>query len=251
MYGGGVGFGRGRVASRASRLARPPRGAVGGAPCREKGVRRRPVGLRGGERAACAWCGERMRYVGRDGSPVETALGRVEASMARHACAACGTTVRPRERALDIEGSMTPTAPRGCGGCSASGSRHAGDHRLQRRRRRRPCGGVPVGGGRLRRRAPRPHALRRVSRAGKPIGWGRVEAACKTVVGRRLKSPACAGPWPAPTRAVATLRAPERLVRRLLGRTTSKGRVIVSASSPRICRAPRPTGRRTNGPANS
>lgn len=53
-----------------------------------------------------------MRYVCRDASPVETAPGRVRVSMARHACAACGTTVRPRERALDIEGSMTPSARR-------------------------------------------------------------------------------------------------------------------------------------------
>ena len=61
---------------------------------------------------ACAGCGERMRYVGRDESPVETALGRVAVPMARHACDRCATTVRPRERALDVEGSMTPSARR-------------------------------------------------------------------------------------------------------------------------------------------
>ena len=65
-----------------------------------------------GNAPACAGCGERMRYVGRGGSPVETAPGRVEVSMARHACAACRKTVRPRERALDIEGSTTPAARR-------------------------------------------------------------------------------------------------------------------------------------------
>ena len=65
-----------------------------------------------GNASACAECGGRMRYVCRDESPVETVLGRVRVSMARHACAACGTTVRPRQRALDIEGSMTPAARR-------------------------------------------------------------------------------------------------------------------------------------------
>ena len=65
-----------------------------------------------GAALACAECGGRMRHAGRDESPVEAALGLVRVSMARHACAACRKTVRPRERALDIEGSMTPTARR-------------------------------------------------------------------------------------------------------------------------------------------
>lgn len=61
---------------------------------------------------ACDRCGTRMRYVGREVSPVETALGRVKVALGRYACGACGTSVRPRERALDIEGSITPTARR-------------------------------------------------------------------------------------------------------------------------------------------
>lgn len=52
-----------------------------------------------------------------------------------------------------------------------------------------------------------------------PIGSGRAEAACKTVVGRRMK---CTG-MPLvrgrrQSRALGTLRTPERLVRRLLVR---------------------------------
>ena len=65
-----------------------------------------------GSAPACAECGVRMRHAGREESPVETALGRVRLSMARHACDGCATTVRRRERALDIEGSMTPAARR-------------------------------------------------------------------------------------------------------------------------------------------
>ena len=65
-----------------------------------------------GAAPACAKCGGRMRPLGRRDSPVETALGRVRVSMARHACDGCRTTVRPRERALDIEASMTPSARR-------------------------------------------------------------------------------------------------------------------------------------------
>ena len=66
----------------------------------------------GGDAPGCAECGARMRPVRREDAPVESAVGRVRVSMARHACDACGTSVRPRERALDIEGSMTPAARR-------------------------------------------------------------------------------------------------------------------------------------------
>ena len=69
---------------------------------------------------SCAECGERMRPPGRGESPVETALGRVRVSMARHACDGCGTTVRPRERALDVEVSMTPSARRMAGVAGSS-----------------------------------------------------------------------------------------------------------------------------------
>ena len=61
---------------------------------------------------ACGGCGERMRYVGRKDTAVETALGRARVAMGRYACAACGQTVRPRVAALDIAGSMTPAARR-------------------------------------------------------------------------------------------------------------------------------------------
>ena len=61
---------------------------------------------------ACPGCGEPMRYVSRGDAPVETALGRVGVSMARYSCDACGTGARPRERALDIVGSMAPAARR-------------------------------------------------------------------------------------------------------------------------------------------
>ena len=61
---------------------------------------------------ACGSCGGRLRYVCREPSPVETALGRIAVPMGRYACRACGKTVRPREKALDIEVSMTPAARR-------------------------------------------------------------------------------------------------------------------------------------------
>ena len=65
-----------------------------------------------GNAPACPECAGRMRHAGREESPVETALGRVRVSMARHACDGCGTSVRGRERSLDIECSMTPAARR-------------------------------------------------------------------------------------------------------------------------------------------
>ena len=75
-------------------------------------VSRRPVGRRSGERAGVPECGGRMRHAGREKPPVETVVGRVRVSMARRACDGCGTSVRPREWAMDIEGSMTPAARR-------------------------------------------------------------------------------------------------------------------------------------------
>ena len=51
-----------------------------------------------GKALACAKCGGPMRHAGRRESPVETVLGRVRVSMTRHACEACRTTVRSRER---------------------------------------------------------------------------------------------------------------------------------------------------------
>ena len=65
-----------------------------------------------GKVRSCPECGGRMRHAGREVSPVETAVERVRVSMARYACDGCGTSVRPRGRAMDIEGSMTPTARR-------------------------------------------------------------------------------------------------------------------------------------------
>ncbi len=59
---------------------------------------------------SCPKCGERMRLSDRERPLVETALGPVRLPMARHAC--CGKTVRQREAALDIAGSMTPAARR-------------------------------------------------------------------------------------------------------------------------------------------
>ena len=58
-----------------------------------------------------------------------------------------------------------------------------------------------------------------------PIGSGPVEAARKTVVGRRMRCMACAGRWLAPTRALGALRPAQRLVRRLLGTPPQTGRV--------------------------
>ena len=43
---------------------------------------------------------------------METALGGAVVAMGRYACAGCGTSVRPRRKALDVEVSMTPTARR-------------------------------------------------------------------------------------------------------------------------------------------
>ena len=60
----------------------------------------------------CEHCGGGMRYLGRERSPTETALGGVRLAMGRYACAACGKSARPRSARMDIEGSMTPTARR-------------------------------------------------------------------------------------------------------------------------------------------
>ena len=61
---------------------------------------------------ACGGCGRRMRYLGRKEPGVETALGRVALALGRYSCGTCGQTVRPREAALDLAGSMTPSARR-------------------------------------------------------------------------------------------------------------------------------------------
>ena len=53
-----------------------------------------------------------MRYLAREAAPVETALSRVSVSIGRPAGDAGGTSLRPRERLLDVEGSMTPSARR-------------------------------------------------------------------------------------------------------------------------------------------
>ena len=88
-------------------------------------VRRRPDG--GAANApACAACGGPTRYLRRGDAPVESALGRVEVPMGRYACDACGTSARSRERALDIVGSMTPTARR----CPKFGERSADSPRM-------------------------------------------------------------------------------------------------------------------------
>ena len=60
----------------------------------------------------CGRCGGRMRYVGRERSPTETALGTVRLSLGRHECATCKGSVRPRAALLDLAASMTPTARR-------------------------------------------------------------------------------------------------------------------------------------------
>ena len=81
-------------------------GAEGFATGIAKPSRRAIAGGGDGRRLAC---GARMRYLGREAAPVETALGRVSVSMGRHACDACGTSLRSREGLLDVEGSMTPS----------------------------------------------------------------------------------------------------------------------------------------------
>ena len=61
----------------------------------------------------CGRCGGgRMRYLQRERSSTETALGTVRVAMGRYWCRACGKSARPREARLDIESSMTPTARR-------------------------------------------------------------------------------------------------------------------------------------------
>ena len=60
----------------------------------------------------CGSCGGEMRFVGRERSPTETALGTVSLAMGRYGCVACGKSERPRSARLDIEASMTPTARR-------------------------------------------------------------------------------------------------------------------------------------------
>ena len=52
----------------------------------------------------CEHCGGGMRYVGRERSPTETALGGVRLAMGRYSCAACGKGARPRSARMDIEG---------------------------------------------------------------------------------------------------------------------------------------------------
>ena len=84
-------------------------GAAGFATGIAKPSRRAIAGGADGRRLAC---GGRMRYLGREAAPVETALGRVSVSMGRPAGDACGTSLRPREGLLDVEGSMTPSARR-------------------------------------------------------------------------------------------------------------------------------------------
>ena len=53
-----------------------------------------------------------MRHAGREVSPVETAVGRVRVSMGTPATAAGRACARAGGHAMDIEGSMTPTARR-------------------------------------------------------------------------------------------------------------------------------------------
>ena len=60
----------------------------------------------------CAGCGGRTRYVCRERSRTETALGAVRVAMGRYSCVDCGRSARPRASRLDIEGSMTPMARR-------------------------------------------------------------------------------------------------------------------------------------------
>ena len=104
--------------------------AAGGAPAAllDKRIREAllDMGRRGLERAleadcsdcgaanapVCGECGGRTRYVGRELSRTETALGPVRLAMGRYACVDCGRSVRPRAARLDIEGSMMPMARR-------------------------------------------------------------------------------------------------------------------------------------------
>ncbi len=60
----------------------------------------------------CPDCGGRTRLSRRGKAAVETVAGTVRVEMARRACRECGRSWRPRERLLDIEGSMTPAARR-------------------------------------------------------------------------------------------------------------------------------------------
>ena len=60
----------------------------------------------------CPTCGGRDRLVRVEKPRIETALGSVRAEMVRRGCRECGRSWRPRERLLDIELSMTPTARR-------------------------------------------------------------------------------------------------------------------------------------------
>ena len=62
--------------------------------------------------SACPSCGGRERLVRTERPRVETALGSVRVEMARRGCRECRRSWRPRERLLDVEGSMTPTARR-------------------------------------------------------------------------------------------------------------------------------------------
>ena len=60
----------------------------------------------------CPDCGGRTRLLRVEKPRVETVLGSVSVEMARRTCRECGRSARPRERRLDIEGSMTPSARR-------------------------------------------------------------------------------------------------------------------------------------------
>ena len=55
----------------------------------------------------CPDCGGRTRLSRREKAAVETVVGAVRVEMARRACRECGRSSRPRERLLDIRGSMT------------------------------------------------------------------------------------------------------------------------------------------------
>ena len=58
----------------------------------------------------CGHCGGRMRYLGRERAPTETAVGTVRVAMGRHVCAACGRSARPRAARLvgeDVEARRT------------------------------------------------------------------------------------------------------------------------------------------------